>query len=82
MNENTKRLEPVPFDTFAEHLGPKHETVKDAEYILSDGTMLTSMPDITWLYQSAEHLVTGEAAIPKVYTPVYAGALDLQPSAF
>lgn len=82
MNENTKRLEPVPFDTFAEHLGPKHETVKDAEYILSDGTMLTSMPDIPWLYQSAEHLVTGEAAVPKVYTPVYAGASDLQPSAF
>ena len=82
MNENTKRLEPVPFDTFAEHLGPKHETVKDAEYILSDGTMLTSMPDIPWLYQSAEHLVTGEATIPKVYTPVYAGASDLQPSAF
>lgn len=82
MNENTKRLEPVPFDTFAEHLGPKHETVKDAEYILSDGTMLTSMPDIPWLYQSAEHLATGEAAVPKVYTPVYAGASDLQPSAF
>ncbi|WP_418232368.1 hypothetical protein [Butyricicoccus sp.] len=82
MNENTKRLEPVPFDAFAEHLGPKHETVKDTEYILSDGTMLTSMPDIPWLYQSAEHLVTGEAAIPKVYTPVYAGASDLQPSAF
>lgn len=82
MNENTKRLEPVPFDTFAEHLGPKHETVKDAEYILSDGTMLTSMPDIPWLYQSAEHLVTGEAAVPKVYAPVYAGASDLQPSAF
>ena len=82
MNENTKRLEPVPFDTFAEHLGPKHETVKDTEYILSDGTMLTSMPDVPWLYQSAEHLVTGEAAIPKVYAPVYAGTSDLQPSAF
>lgn len=82
MNENTKRLEPVPFDTFAEHLGPKHENVKDAEYILSDGTMLTSMPDIPWLYQSAEHLVTGEAAIQKVYAPVFAGASDLQPSAF
>lgn len=82
MNENTKRLEPVPFDTFAEHLGPKHETVKDTEYILSDGTMLTSMPDIPWLYQSAEHLVTGEAAIPKVYAPAFAGASDLQPSAF
>ena len=82
MNENTKRLEPVPFDTFAEHLGPKHETVKDAEYILSDGTMLTSMPDIPWLYQSAEHLVTGEAAIQKVYAPVFAGASDLQPAAF
>ena len=82
MNENTKRLEPVPFDTFAEHLGPKHENVKDAEYILSDGTMLTSMPDIPWLYQSAEHLVTGEAAIPKVYAPVFAGASDLQPTAF
>lgn len=82
MNETPKRLEPVPFDTFAEHLGPKHETVKDAEYILSDGTMLTSMPDIPWLYQSAEHLVTGEAAVPKVYAPVYAGASDLQPSAF
>ena len=82
MNENTKRLEPVPFDTFADHLGPKHENVKDTEYILSDGTMLTSMPDIPWLYQSAEHLVTGEAAVPKVYTPVYAGASDLQPSAF
>ena len=62
MNENTKRLEPVPFDTFAEHLGPKHENVKDAEYILGDGTMLTSMPDIPWLYQSADRLVTGEAA--------------------
>lgn len=82
MNENTKRLEPVPFDTFAEHLGPKHENVKDAEYILSDGTMLTSMPDIPWLYQSAEHLVTGEAAIQKVYAPVFAGASDLQPAAF
>ena len=82
MNENTKRLEPVPFDTFAEHLGPKHENVKDAVYILSDGTMLTSMPDIPWLYQSAEHLVTGEAAIPKVYAPVFAGASDLQPAAF
>lgn len=82
MNENTKRLEPVPFDTFAEHLGPKHENVKDAEYILSDGTMLTSMPDIPWLYQSAEHLVTGEAAVPKVYAPMYAGASDLQPAAF
>lgn len=82
MNETPKRLEPVPFDTFAEHLGPKHETVKDAEYILSDGTMLTSMPDIPWLYQSAEHLVTGEAAVPKVYAPVYAGASDLQPTAF
>ena len=82
MNENTKRLEPVPFDAFAEHLGPKHETVKDTEYILSDGTMLTSMPDIPWLYQSAEHLVTGEAAIPKVYAPVFAGASDLQPTAF
>lgn len=82
MNENTKRLEPVPFDTFAKHLGPKHENVKDAEYILSDGTMLTSMPDIPWLYQSAEHLVTGEAAIQKVYAPVFAGASDLQPAAF
>lgn len=82
MNENTKRLEPVPFDTFAEHLGPKHENVKDAEYILSDGTMLTSMPDIPWLYQSAEHLVTGEATIQKVYAPVFAGASDLQPAAF
>lgn len=82
MNETPKRLEPVPFDTFAEHLGPKHENVKDAEYILSDGTMLTSMPDIPWLYQSADHLVTGEAAIPKVYAPVFAGASDLQPSAF
>lgn len=82
MNENTKRLEPVPFDTFAEHLGPKHETVKDTEYILSDGTMLTSMSDIPWLYQSAEHLVTGEAAIQKVYAPVFAGASDLQPAAF
>lgn len=82
MNENTKRLEPVPFDTFAEHLGPKHENVKDAEYILSDGTMLTSMPDIPWLYQSAEHLVTGEAAIQKIYAPVFAGASDLQPAAF
>lgn len=82
MNENTKRLEPVPFDTFAEHLGPKHENVKDAEYILSDGTMLTSMPDIPWLYQSAEHLVTGEAAIQKVYAPVFVGASDLQPAAF
>ena len=82
MNENTKRLEPVPFDTFAEHLGPKHENVKDAEYILSDGTMLTSMPDIPWLYQSAEHLVTGEAAVPKVYAPMYAGVSDLQPAAF
>ena len=82
MNETTKRLEPIPFDTFAEYLGPKHETVKDAEYILSDGTMLTSMPDVPWLYQSADHLVTGEAAVPKVYAPVYAGASDLQPSAF
>ena len=82
MNETPKRLEPVPFDTFAEHLGPKHEIVKDAEYILSDGTMLTSMPDIPWLYQSAEHLVTGEAAIQKVYAPVFAGASDLQPAAF
>ena len=82
MNENTKWLEPVPFDTFAEHLGPKHENVKDAEYILSDGTMLTSMPDVPWLYQSADHLVTGETAVPKVYAPVYAGASDLQPSAF
>ena len=82
MNETPKRLEPVPFDAFAEHLGPKHENVKDTEYILSDGTMLTSMPDIPWLYQSADHLVTGEAAIPKVYAPVFAGASDLQPSAF
>ena len=82
MNETTKRLEPVPFVTFAEHLGPKHETVKDAEYILSDGTMLTSMPDIPWLYQSADHFVTGESAVPKVYAPVFAGASDLQPSAF
>ena len=82
MNETTKRLEPVPFGTFAEHLGPKHENVKDTEYILSDGTMLTSMPDVPWLYQSADHLVTGETAVPKVYAPVYAGASDLQPSAF
>lgn len=82
MNENTKRLEPVPFDTFAEYLGPKHENVKDAEYILSDGTMLTSMPDIPWLYQSADCLVTGEAAVPKVYAPMYAGASDLQPAVF
>ena len=65
MNNKTKRLEPVPFDTFAAHLGARYEKAQDAEYILRDGTMLTSMPDVRGLYQSADHLATGEAAIPK-----------------
>ena len=82
MNNKTKRLEPVPFDTFAAHLGARYEKAQDAEYILRDGTMLTSMPDVRGLYQSADHLATGEAAIPKVYVPVYASPSDLQPSAF
>ena len=82
MNNKTKRLEPVPFDTFAAHLGARYEKAQDAEYILRDGTMLTSMPDVRGLYQSADHLATGEAAIPKVYVPAYASPSDLQPSAF
>lgn len=82
MNNTSKRLEPVPFDTFAAHLGARYEKAQDAEYILRDGTMLTSMPDVRGLYQSADHLATGEAAIPKVYVPVYASPSDLQPSAF
>lgn len=82
MNNSTKRLEPVSFDTFAAHLGARYEKAQDAEYILRDGTMLTSVPDVRGLYQSADHLATGEAAIPKVYAPVYASPSDLQPSAF
>ena len=82
MNNTTKRLEPVPFDTFAAHLGARYEKAQDAEYILRDGTMLTSTPDVRGLYQSADHLATGEAAIPKVYVPVYASPSDLQPNAF
>ena len=31
MNNKTKRLEPVPFDTFAAHLGARYEKAQDAE---------------------------------------------------
>ena len=81
MNEEQKKWDVVPFDTFEQYLGPRYENVPGVEYILENGTLLYFMEEAPGVYESADHTVTGAADKPKLYVPVYDGD-ELQPSSF
>lgn len=81
MNEEQKKWNVVPFDTFEQYLGPRYENVPGVEYILENGTLLYFMEEAPGVYESADHTVTGAADKPKLYVPVYDGD-ELQPSSF
>ena len=79
MNEEQKKWDVVPFDTFEQYLGPRYENVPGVEYILENGTLLYFMEEAPGVYESADHTVTGATDKPKLYVPVYDGD-ELQPS--
>ena len=81
MNEEQKKWDVVPFDTFEQYLGPRYENVPGVEYILENGTLLYFMEEAPGVYESADHTVTGATDKPKLYVPVYDGD-ELQPSSF
>ncbi len=78
MNEEQKKWDVVPFDTFEQYLGPRYENVPGVEYILENGTLLYFMEEAPGVYESADHTVTGATDKPKLYVPVYDGD-ELQP---
>lgn len=45
MNEEQKKWDVVPFDTFEQYLGPRYENVPGVEYILENGTLLYFMEE-------------------------------------
>ena len=69
MNEEQKKWDVVPFDTFEQYLGPRYENVPGVEYILENGTLLYFMEEAPGVYESADHTVTGATDKPKLYVP-------------
>lgn len=67
MNEEQKKWDVVPFDTFEQYLGPRYENVPGVEYILENGTLLYFMEEAPGVYESADHTVTGATDKPKLY---------------
>lgn len=64
MNEEQKKWDVVPFDTFEQYLGPRYENVPGVEYILENGTLLYFMEEAPGVYESADHTVTGATDKP------------------